>query len=155
MGEPLTWVVCGHEVTPTSADRCFVCLGQKLDKALEEAAQLGREVERLAADHVVVQDQRDAALLQVNAMRKALEFVVGQSLTYVECAQGEEIVRRCREALGGCLDKRKCGYCKTADAQWACPGGSDQIPEHLYHEAHVFCAACDIGRGCAMIGTRI
>lgn len=45
-----------------------------------------------------------------------------------------------------------CDYCKTADAEFTCPGRSDQIPERLYHEPHAFCAACDKGRGCAMIG---
>lgn len=51
--------------------------------------------------------------------------------------------------------KLLCDDCKKAAAEWECPGSSDQIPERMYHPTHAFCAACDKGRGCAMIGTKI
>lgn len=49
------------------------------------------------------EDDLEASKLQNHAYRDVLEWIAGQSdLFFAECVQAEEIVRRCKEALGRC-----------------------------------------------------
>lgn len=66
---------------------------------------LAAERVKAAADSEAQRMEKEKALSEVRALRETLEWVLAQQLDFIECAHGEEILRRCKEALG---DKRIC-----------------------------------------------
>jgi hypothetical protein len=120
--------------------------GVKLEEAYIYNARMYHNINDWDEEcHKRAQDARDA-------LHRAAEGRVAEN-RYRE-PKGKDILGSLPD-LPDPAEKRLCGACKKAPAEWECPGRREEIPERLNHEPHVFCGECDRGIGCAMIGNRL
>jgi len=79
----------------------YAAFAKELDEKDAEIKRLKVDIAGRSRITLEEQHKKEVALLQNSAYREVLEWIAGQSdLFFAECSQAEEIVARCRKALG-------------------------------------------------------